>query len=243
MTSPVATFEIRVLSQASGESWTDEAVVIIDGQDHLAGLSDNRHTVWMGRHPSDVLGPASPLLPTETPHDAFVARCACGIEGCNALIARIERVGDRVVWDELRRGSDARADEFPIDSEPFQFDAKQYERAVLDPGPPVTTWTPVTRRAAQLVTQRVGEGTGLEAEHGLRFAGCESQGDNHLKVQALLGRASDDDRWWVTVTFTLAVEETAADLAARVMAYLTSGQMVDDPAATRHRIAPVDDGS
>jgi hypothetical protein len=236
MAAPTSTFEIRLLRRDAGESWTDEALVIIGGRDRLATLGDYATWTWIGRRPAKVIGPTSSLLATDEPHDAFVARCSCGEEGCNTLIASIRRVGDRVVWDQIRRGSDARAEEFPIETEPFEFDAQQYEDAILHPGVPLTAWSPTTRQAAHLVNQKMS-GADLEV-HRLRVSGCSDRGDNQVEVHAVLGRTGDEDRAILKARFTLNEGESAEALADRVTAYLTSGAMVTDPLATRRPIGP-----
>src|SRR5687767_1536412 len=102
MSVRLSTFEIVILRRAAGESWTDEALVLIDGRDRLAflgrrasgGEASSAGNVWIGRRPELVVGPGSPFLAGDEPHDAFIARCDCGEEGCGALIARISRSAD-----------------------------------------------------------------------------------------------------------------------------------------------------
>jgi hypothetical protein len=234
-----STFEIRLLRRDAEESWTDEAVVIIDGRDQLASLgrdsagrdASGAGTVWIGRRPDDVVGALSPLLPGDEPHDAFIARCGCGEEGCGALVARITRAGNLVTWDRIRHGSAARDAEFPIDGEAFVFDAQQYQDAILDRGEPITSWTPTTRRAAVLVQQRAKSWRG--EEHRLRFVGVEDLGDDQVRLATMLGQKGDPDRAVLTRTFRLEPGESAAALADRVTKYLTSGAIVGDELAER----------
>lgn len=241
--APVAahpsTFEIRLLRRDADESWTDEAVVIIDGRDRLASLGRDAAgrdgvgagTVWIGRRPEDVMGTESPLLARDEPHDAIIARCGCGEEGCGALIARITRSGDVVIWDRIRHGSDAREDERPIDGERFTFEAHQYEDVVLGRGEPITPWSPTTRRAAVLVQQRAKSWRG--EEHRLRFVGVEDLGDDQVRLATMLGQEGDPDRAVLTRTFRLEPGESAAALADRVTKYLTSRAIVGDELADR----------
>lgn len=234
-----STFEIRLLRRDADESWTDEAVVIIDGRDQLASLgrdaegrdASSAGTVWIGRRPADVMGAPSPLLSSDEPHDAFIARCGCGEEGCAALIARITRSDDLVIWDRIRHGSDAREEEFPIDCEAFVFEAQEYEDAILDRGEPITSWSPTTRRAAVLVQQRAKARRG--SEHRLRFVGVEDLGDDQVRLATMLGQKGDPDRAVLTRTFTLELGESASALADRVTTYLTSGAIVGDELAER----------
>jgi hypothetical protein len=239
MAAQPSTFEIRLLRRDADESCTDEAVVIIDGRDRLASLGRDAAgrdgfgagTVWIGRRPEDVMGTESPLLAREEPHDAFIARCGCGEEGCGALIARITHSGDVVIWDRIRHGSDAREDERPIDGERFEFEAHQYEDAVHGRGEPITPWTPTTRRAAVLVRHRVKSWRG--EEHRLRVAGVEDLGDERVRLTMVLGHKGEPDCAVLTRTFRLDPGESAAALANRVTSYLTSGAIVDDELAER----------
>lgn len=234
-----STFEIRRLRRDAQESWTAEAVVIIDGRDQLAALgrdasggdASGAGTVWIERRPEDVMGAESPLLASDEPHDAFIARCGCGEEGCGALIARITRTGDLVIWDRIRCGSDAREAEFAIDCEAFVFDARQYEDAIRERGEPITSWTPTARRAAILVQQRAKSWRG--GEHRLRLAGVEGVGDNQVRLATMLGQNGDSDRSVLTRTFRLVPGESAAALADRVTKYLASGAIVGDELAER----------
>lgn len=209
--------------------------MIIDGQDQLATLGwDSARSVWIGRRPEDVTGPESVLLATDEPHDAFIARCGCGEEGCGALIAQIARDGNCVVWDEFRRGSDARAEEFAIDIEPIVFDAQQHQAAILGHAETMTAWRPTTRTAAMLVNQRV-KGWHSD-EHRLRGGGCEDLGDDQIRLTALLGRTGDPDHSILERRFRLESGESAQGLADRVVQYLASGGIIDDELVERSPI-------
>ncbi|MCU1451953.1 MAG: acyltransferase [Acidimicrobiales bacterium] len=224
MAAPTSTFEIRVLHSDTGDSWRDEGLVVIDGRDRLVtigGFPTNGH--WIGRRPEDVVGASSCLLPTDEPHDAFVARCDCGMEDCGALVAQIRRVGDRITWDQMRYSTVDRSGRYPIDAEPFEFDAAQYEDAIMQQVVPLTAWSPTTRQAAQLVNQRMKVAD--LAEHRLRRPRCGPRGDDEVEVTATLEDAGDRGRTRLSQRFTLNTGESAEALADRVTAYLTSGSL------------------
>lgn len=225
-------FELRVLR------WTDEALVLIDGHDQLASLGRDPQKSGksgIGRCPEDALGPGTAYLATAEPRDVLIARCSCGELGCGGLIARIFRQAQVVVWDQLRRGSDARDDVRALGSEPFFFDARQYEAAVLGPGDPVTDWQPTSRRAAALVSSRLG---GWEdARLRLRGVGVEGLGDQHGQVKAILGRRGDVDRAILRRCLRLRPDESSEELAERVATYVKSGALVDDQLVERTLIS------
>ena len=179
-------------------------------------------------------GSESVLLATGEPHDALIARCGCGEEGCGALIARIAIDADRVVWDQFRRGSDARAEEFPIDAEQIVFDAQQYLAAILGHAETITAWRPTTRRAAMLVNQRVKGWR--DDERRLRGGGCEDLGDDQIRLVALLGLTGDQDHSILRRRFRLDPGEAAQSLADRVVQYLANGGIIDDELVERSPI-------
>jgi len=181
-----------------------------------------------------VTGSESVLLATGEPHDALIARCGCGEEGCGALIARIAIDADRVVWDQFRRGSDARAEEFPIDAEQIVFDAQQYLAAILGHAETITAWRPTTRRAAMLVNQRVKGWR--DDERRLRGGGCEDLGDDQIRLVALLGLTGDQDHSILRRRFRLDPGEAAQSLADRVVQYLANGGIIDDELVERSPI-------
>jgi hypothetical protein len=201
---------VRVLRPSKGESCIEEALVLIDGSDKLATLGRPRWLSWIGRSPDAVLGRASPLAANDEPHDAFVACCSCGLEGCGALIARIRLSGDLVIWDRFRSGADSAVHETLIDTDPF-FEAAGYERALLGASR-TSDWEPTTRRAALIAREAI---TNTNLGHlRLRATGFEGRGDSELIEHAFLGSKGDAD--WSSLRLALAVapRERAEDLAA-----------------------------
>ena len=228
----VSTFELRALSPARGEQWTDEAVVLIDGLDQLsllgAGPSRNRLR-WMGLEPESAIGPTSSLLARPKPHDTFVARCSCSHLGCDALTARIRRRDQYVVWDQFRRGPGAKKVE--LDVAPFMFDADEYRHSVLGVGSPASTWQPTTRQAAlQLNLQLVDYRDELNR---LTFARVHYLDDERVVVSMRLGERKDDDRAYLSRVLNLKPQESAEQLATRVVSYVEAAEILNDPLATR----------
>lgn len=201
----------------------DEAVVVIDSHEALATLGRGPWSCWIGRRPDDVIGPSSPWVATATPHDAMVARCDCSFEGCGSLTARIVRHGDVVVWDDFRHTSDSVAPTRSLDARTYEFDAAQYHAAVLGRADP-TTWESTTRQAAMMATPLLRS---LDlALHGFRMVSASHRGGDEVVVQAFT--VPDAQR----VTTCLAGEvrlhenESASDLANRVVQFVASGRFV-----------------
>lgn len=226
----VSSFEVRALSRDAGESVTDEAVVVIGGADALAELGRSRWQAWIGRAPRHIVGPDSALRALDRPHDAFIARCDCGEEGCGVLIARITRVDAAVVWDEFRCGSGASSRQGPIDVPALLFDASAYD-AALQSTARAGSWQPTSRRAAVIVNE-VAIGLGLGGQR-LRFAGCGHRGDDEVVVAAVVGRKGDRDYSFIRLSFVVGAQQSADSVAAEVVDALQGGRLLDDPGVDR----------
>ena len=226
MVASVQTFEVRVLGRATEDSFRDEALAIIDGQDQLAFLSHSTHGHWIGRKPGEVMGPESPYLVTDEPRDVAVACCNCGILGCGSLLARISQVGGHVVWDQFRHWS-AGWREVPVDAAPFRFDCAQYEAAILGSGAAQSGWEPTTRRAAFLIFERMGRGT--DPDQGIFNARILAHGDQKIHVRAMLDNETGANREIVGRMLSLEPGESAEDLADRVEDYVASGAFLAEP--------------
>lgn len=241
MSSDPESFEIRVLRREAGDSWTDEAVVVIGGRDRLALVGRDPVAqaasvpgeVWVGRRPEAVIGPESPLFARSEPHDALVACCDCGIEDCGALIARIARRDDHVVWDRLRCRSGTTIHE-PIEGATFVFDADQYTSAIRGGDEPTSSWEPTARRVAQLLTARA-QGWRDDGSR-IRFVGAWAHGDGRVGVQVVVGSRSDPDRAIVRRTFDLGDGEDAGSMVDRLMGRLRDGTVLDQEAADRRPV-------
>jgi hypothetical protein len=153
--SLVRSLEVAVVCRELGDSWIDEAVVVVGGIDLLATLGRSRWQTWIGRDPQITVGPDSALVADAQPRDAMVARCDCGEEGCAALIARIQKVGAHVVWDHFRSGSDSRVETRSIDSPAMVFDAVQYDASIRAANGIQGLWLPTARRTAVLIQRAV----------------------------------------------------------------------------------------
>jgi hypothetical protein len=226
----LSSFAVRSLKRSDGDSWTDEAVVLIDGRDRLATLGRGPWQTWIGRSPDDVLGPDSPWVAAAEPHDSFVARCDCGIEGCGALVARISLYGGVVVWDNFRRGFDASSRTDAVEAEPFRFPASEYQAQLLGQGDP-PAWEPVTRQACVLARTRL-PAIDLAAQ-GLRGVDFSSRGDGEIIVNAFTQGLGDGSGWVHRAVVTPMEGESAGELAGRLIGYVASGGLVSDPEAER----------
>jgi hypothetical protein len=226
----LSSFAVRSLKRSDGDSWTDEVVVLIEGRDRLATLGRGPWQTWIGRSPEDVLGPDSPWVAAAEPHDSFVARCDCGIEGCGALVARISLVGGLVVWEKFRRGSDANSRTETIEAEPFRFRASEYQAAILGQGDPAA-WEPVTRQACVLAATRLKE-IDLAAQ-GLRAVDFRSRGDDEIIVNAFTEGLGDGSGSVHRAVVSPTEGELPGELAGRLLGYVTSGGLVNAPDAER----------
>src|SRR5258706_7432618 len=95
-----------------------ELGIIVDGRDVVGAVFDKA----LGKDPDDLLGPGSPLLPGDRPHEVRLAVAACAEECHGALYTRIRRDGDQVVWDRWRNPKAAHV-ALPV----FGFELQQYE--------------------------------------------------------------------------------------------------------------------
>ncbi len=95
-----------------------ELGVIVDGRDVVGAVFDQGPR----KDPDDLLGPGSPLLPGDRPHEVRLAVAACAEECHGALYTRIRRDGDQVVWDRWRNPKAAHV-ALPV----FRFEVQQYE--------------------------------------------------------------------------------------------------------------------
>jgi hypothetical protein len=159
MVAMVSRLDIRV-RRATPEpvAGDPEVVLLVDGVDVLVDA-------WgegVGRTPTSMLGPDSPLLP-DPAHDAPLLRCSCGDEGCGALVARIRAEADAVIWDQFRDGAASKSDRLSnvydrVGGQPLtaiseiRFDRAQY-LAELRRADEDRTWETGEERTARFVAQ------------------------------------------------------------------------------------------
>lgn len=220
MTDRLSTLGLRHVRRDHGEAPDDEVVVLIDDADGLAflGRSPAGGAEWMGRDPRNVLVAPSPLAATVTPRDAVVARCSCGFESCDALVARVARVGTTVVWEHFRGVPTGHNSGRALEAAPLVFDADQYDRALAGHAV-ASAWEPTTRRAAVLATELV-----LRADlvpSGLRVRGFSFQGDVAIVATGVDRRRREPGL--VRLRFSLGVAESAEQLATRAVEAVVSG--------------------
>jgi hypothetical protein len=223
-----ASIELRVLRRGDGDTLQDEVVVLVDGAEALATLGRGRWQAWMGLDPDRSTGAdggfAFPAAKGK-PSDRLVARCDCGELGCGALVARVTRSGDRVIWDRFRRGSDARSGSMGIVTDPIEFEVEQYE-AALRGSTPASAWQPTTRRAARQARDLLAA-VDL-APLRLRSAGFGPRGDDEVVGHLVVGRRGDEDHGFLTFGTTALPGEPAEDLARRIAARVTTGAVLTD---------------
>lgn len=225
---PASTFAIRVLEPAADRTLRDEAVVLIDGHEALATLGKERGC-WLGRRPDDVVGPGSPWIATDEPHDAMVARCDCSFEECGALTARITRLDGVVVWHRFRHTTDSVNPTRALGEATYVFSADEYDRAVAGESAR-GTWEPTTRRAAVLAKASV-QALDLRSQ-GLRPVWVEHRGEAAVTISAATIRTAERRRSHLSLEVSLEPGESAMTLATRVAEIVVSGRFVDEAVVT-----------
>lgn len=233
MSVSLSHFGVRVLESGQTPLY-DEAVILIDGGDRLARLGLHAGVTsrtWVGLHPVRILGDSSPLLAGTEPKDAYVALCNCRELGCGALVARIRRERDLVVWDNFRHGSDANAQQHPLEAEPMCFAADLYTDAIAHRVPDGTTWRPHTRDATEMANQELT--TWSSAGLRLKVGGWMHLDDRRVSGRFFLGEKGDADRAFLVTTMDREAEEDAAALAERLVAYTTTGAVLTDERTVR----------
>lgn len=138
---------LQITVQPSIETNDHQVRFLIDGDDFIA-----RHWPSMiGLDPDDILTEPSQLRASSTPTTITVARCSCGIVGCDRRVAEILCMPDNVVW---RFQSDTSS----IVHHTYQFDLEMYnseiERAQYD-----TLWETPDRTAARLLATTLSHET------------------------------------------------------------------------------------
>ena len=118
-----------------------ELIAMIDGRDVLGDLWDS-----LGPDPDLLLGPASPLVPTDEGAEVVLRVNLCGDADCGSVLAWVRRDGREVVWDRFRWRHGVALPALG----PFRFDATEYlvevERADGE-----RDWESPDRRTARLV--------------------------------------------------------------------------------------------
>ena len=129
----------------------------------------------LGMDPYDVLVPENRLVAGVEPRTVPIARCGCGVYGCDSTDVTIRRAGGVVHWDweievPMRRGVT-----FPIAA----YDA-EVARAGSD-----HTWETPERRAGRLVLERADRE--VLAAHGLSIQWMADDFRDRSTFQACLG--------------------------------------------------------
>ncbi|HEY8544603.1 MAG TPA: hypothetical protein VIL36_06135 [Acidimicrobiales bacterium] len=204
--------------------------VLVDGEDLIG-----RATGYQGFDPDDVLGPDSPLLPTDPPRRVAVYRCSCGEAGCGCAACIISERDGVVRWYDFRdyvgvyhrptvprapRDEDGETHNLPT----LAFDAAQYRAAVVTSGAD-RAWETRERRVARLLRDHLdthrdaiaaaGYGLGwVSPDHRRGRAGWEAGFGVEL-------RAGGDQRIeHVVAPADLGDEEAAERMAAELLGRL-----------------------
>lgn len=163
--------ESLVLSvRPSPETRDFEVVVTVSGEP-IHGKD------MIGLDPDDLLGSDCRLLPGDTPHSAFVARCSCGILGCGSMAVTVAREGSSVVWTRSDDGDTRMARphlRFGLDSY-----LAEVHRAIRD-----RSWETPERTTARMVSDAIDRDA--LADRGLEFQWASSESLAGLFTTAFL---------------------------------------------------------
>jgi hypothetical protein len=136
--------------------------VLADGRDPFSAVAPG----WRGFDPDKILGPHSPLLPSDHSRRVAVYCCSCGEPGCGVIAPMIVSSADgrRVSWTDFRDFTGVFVDPTvestdgdegrPWNLTDLHFDRKQYveeiDRASRD-----GSWETDRRRTARLLYERL----------------------------------------------------------------------------------------
>lgn len=159
--SGLSVLSLRFEVAHSGPDWPVVSIDV-DGHDPFREAADG----WLGFDPAEMLGDASPLLPTPFGQRVAVKRCSCGEAGCGVIAPVIVASPDgrRISWIDFRDYTGVfikpvcdEAKDYegtPWSLPDLHFDASQYiaevERARAN-----LSWETPRRRAARLVHEQL----------------------------------------------------------------------------------------
>lgn len=142
---------LRIIVAPSPESGDHQVRFLIDGQDVLA-----RYWIDMiGMDPSEILIEPCPLVAGAVATAATIARCICGIAGCDSRSVDITEDGEAVIWHILRPSKGR----FAFERAAYR---REIERALRD-----TSWETPDRTAARLIAAALPRD--VLAAHGFAF--------------------------------------------------------------------------
>jgi len=97
--SGLSVLSLRLEVAHSGPDWPVVSIDV-DGHDPFREVADG----WLGFDPAEMLGDASPLLPTSFGQRVAVKRCSCGEAGCGVIAPVIVASPDgrRISWIDFR---------------------------------------------------------------------------------------------------------------------------------------------
>ncbi|MGW9070653.1 hypothetical protein ACWGQT_14575 [Streptomyces yangpuensis] len=183
-----------------------EVRTIVNGRDLLADLSSrggHGGRRYVGAGPRHLLGRASPLHATTTPHEVRLALSGCGVEECcGALYVAVTRDGEQVVWAGWRDPSHQN-----LDLPELRFGAAQYEAEVAR-ACEERSWQWPAGEVAQLLEEGLRErGDWLgrwDCELEAVWASRAEPDRIHLVLRHPRDRA-DTDRPWIQFGMTLPI--------------------------------------
>ena len=216
--------------EAGGHPNLPIVTVLIDGEDVIG-----RSTGYQGFDPDDLLGPDSPLLPTDPPRRIAVYRCSCGEAGCGCAACFISERDGVVRWYDFRDfvgvysaptvGEDpAGGEEHALPN--FAFDASQY-RAAVESASADRGWETRQRRVARLLHDRLVANAQVFTERGYGIGWVWPESDRDAGFRVELRRPNGQVIVRTNAEPGLADEQAAARMAADLADHPEGWDVVD----------------
>lgn len=192
--------------------------ILVDGSEKLAGRG-HQYTGW---HPADILGPDSPLLPTEPARRVALYVDAAGGAAAGCLAAYVKAFGDQVAWADFRRfegvyhapaiQSNPDGGDWRIGPAPLVFDAAQY-RAEVQRASTERAWEAEPWQTALLLDQYLSADPGaLGGTWNLGWA------EPHGEATGMFSVTLWDDHYDHGLIVDLAADSDTPEKRARQMA-------------------------
>jgi hypothetical protein len=179
----------------------------------------------LGMDVYDLLVPTNRLVAGGAPCTVPIARCACGVYGCDATDVTIVREGDRVHWDWSGHVPVTRRMTFDADAYARELDRAEHDHA----------WETPARTAGRLVLARVDHAR--LAAHGVVLSGVGYGWSDASERFRVLLRA-DDYQVFVTVAWGDRTPEVIADEMCALLASAPAAWNAAWHSTTGSHVAP-----
>lgn len=97
-----SSLSVEYREKKEGSAWLSSVALFVDGEERFAEIGSGG---YIGLHPSELADQQALTDPSTSPKGVFLYRCDCGELGCGAVMARVFRSRDQVVWDHFGSGN------------------------------------------------------------------------------------------------------------------------------------------